>query len=180
MVDATSDGDVSLALIAYDGIVEAEVDEGETGSETLTLEAPFDGPYFVALGSFDARPIDVALESNFPMRTLVDPDDGKVVAAGDTISGYSDYPGDIDSYLIDLAAGDTITVLVSAVLMDPEILIDLPDNALDSLAQDASSGGGLFGTDARLTFTAETDGTYLLVVADDFYGPGGYVLKIDG
>ena len=78
------------------------------------------------------------------------------MAAGATISGYSDYPGDIDYYLINLAAGDTITVLASAVLMDPEIIIDLPDNALDSLASDADSGGGLFGTDAELTFTAET------------------------
>ena len=180
VVDATSDGDVVLAMIASDGIVEAEVDEGETGSETLTFVAPFDGPYFLALGSFDVEPIEVLLESNYPMRRLVDPDDGMAVAAGDTISGYSDYPGDIDSYLIDLAAGDTITVLVSAVLMDPEIFIDLPDNALDSLASDADSGGGLFGTDAELTFTAETDDTYLLVVVDSLYGPGGYVLKIDG
>ncbi len=71
-------------------------------------------------------------------------------------------------------------MLASAVLMDPEIIIDLPDNALDSLAGDADSGGGLFGTDAELTFTAEQDATYLLVVVDSLYGPGGYVLKIDG
>lgn len=179
-VEATSAGDVALTLIASDAYVEAEADEGETGSETLTFEASFDGPYFLTVGSFEAQPIDVALESNFPMRRLIDPDDGKMVEAGATISGYSDYPADIDHYLIDLAAGDTITVLVSAVLMDPEILIDLPDNLLDSLAYDAESGGGLFGTDAELTFTAETDATYLLVVADSLYGPGGYVLTIDG
>ena len=180
VVDATSDGDVALTLIAIDGVVEAEADEGESGSESLTFVALFDGPYFLTLGSYDAEPIDVALESNYPMRRLVDPDDGTVVAAGETVSGYADYPGDIDSYLIDLAAGDTITVLVSAVLMDPEIIIDLPDNPLDSLADDTSSGGGLFGTDAQLTFTAEEDATYLLVVADEFYGPGGYVMTIDG
>ncbi len=180
VVEATSDGDVALALIAADAYVEAEADEGETGSEALTFEALFDGPYFLTLGSFDTRPIEVAIESNLPMRRLVDPDDGAVVTAGDTVSGYADYPGDIDYYLIDLAAGDTIDVLVSAVLMDPMIIIDLPDNPLESLAQDVDSGGGLFGTDARLTFTAETDDTYLLVIVDEFYGPGGYVLKIDG
>ena len=180
VVDATSAGDVALTLIASDGYIEAEADESETGSETLTLEAPFDGPYFLVLGAFEVEPVEVALESNFPMRRLVDPDDGKVVAAGETISGYADYPGDLDHYLIDLAAGDTITVLASAVLMDPEIIIDLPDNALDSLAGDADSGGGLFGTDAELTFTAEQDATYLLVVVDSLYGPGGYVLNIDG
>lgn len=179
-VEGTSAGDVTLTLIASDAYIEAEVDEGETGSETLTFEALFDGPYFLTVRSFEAQPIEVALESNFPMRRLVDPDDGKTVEAGAAISGYSDYPGDIDYYLIDLAAGDTITVLASAVLMDPEIIIDLPDNALDSLASDSDSGGGLFGTDAELTFTAEDDDIYLLVVVDSLYGPGGYVLTIDG
>jgi hypothetical protein len=179
-VEGTSDGDVTLTLIASDAYIEAEVDDGETGSETLTFEALFDGPYFLTVRSFETQPIEVTLESNFPMRRLVDPDDGKTIKAGATISGYSDYPGDIDYYLIDLAAGDTITVLASAVLMDPEIIIDLPDNALDSLASDSDSGGGLFGTDAELTFTAEDDDTYLLVVVDSLYGPGGYVLTIDG
>ena len=178
-VEATSDGDVTLTLIASDAYIEAEVDEGETGSETLTFEALFDGPYFLTVRSFEAQPIDVALDANFSMRRLIDPDDGKMVEAGATIPGYSDYPGDIDYYLIDLAAGDTITVLVSAVLMDPEIFIDLPDNPLDSLANDADSGGGLFGTDAEVTFTAEADATYLLVVVDALYGPGGYVLTIE-
>ncbi len=180
VVDATSDGDVVLALIASDGIIEAEVDDGESGPETLTFVALFDGPYFLALRSFEVEPFEVVLESNFPMRRLVDPDDGTAVAAGETISGYSDYPGDIDYYLIDLTAGDTITVLASAVLMDPEIFIDLASNALDSLASDADSGGGLFGSDAELTFTAETDATYLLVVVDSLYGPGGYVMTIEG
>lgn len=180
VVDAESDGDVILILVAMDGVVEAEADEGESGSESLTFVALFDGPYFLTLGSFNTEPIDVTLESNHPMRRLVDPDDGRVVAAGETISGYAEFPGDIDRYLIDLAAGDTITVLVSSVLMDPEIVIDLPDNAADSLADDTSSGGGLFGADARLTFTAETAATYLLVVIDEWYGPGGYVITVDG
>ncbi|MCJ7781493.1 MAG: hypothetical protein MUQ27_11780 [Acidimicrobiia bacterium] len=37
---------------------------------------------------------------------------------------------------------------------------------------------GLFGTDAGLTFTAETDATHLLVIADGYCGPGGYVMTI--
>ncbi|MDH5372578.1 MAG: hypothetical protein OEX97_06510, partial [Acidimicrobiia bacterium] len=180
LVDATSDGDVALALTAIDGYLEGEADEGLSGTESLVAVAPFDGPYFLTLDSFSTDPIDVALESNYPMRPLDDPDDGTVVHPGETIFGYADYPGDIDYYEIDLADGDSITVSVSAVLMDPEIIIDRPGNTEDFLARDASSGGGLFGTDARLTFTADTDATYFLVIIDEFYGPGGYVMTIDG
>ena len=98
---------------------------------------------------------------------------------GEAIFGYADYPGAIDTYKIDLVAGETITVSMSAVLMDPEIIIVLEGNTDDSLACDNSSGGGLFGIDARLMFTAYADATYFLVVVDEFYGPGGYVLTIE-
>ena len=69
---------------------------------------------------------------------------------------------------------------VSAVLMDPQIIIDLEGNEGEVLAYDDSSGGGLFGTDAEVTFRADTDATYFLVVVDEFYGPGGYVMTIEG
>ena len=179
LVEATSDGDLALALTAIDGYLEGEADADVSGTESLAVVASFDGPYFLTLDSFAPEPIDVTLESNFPMRPLVDPDDGVVVTAGETIFGYADYPGDVDFYEIALAGGDTITVGVSAVLMDPEIIIDLEGNTLDFLARDASSGGGLFGTDARLTFTADADATYFLVIVDEFYGPGGYVMTIE-
>ena len=179
IVDADSAGDAALSLIAIDGVVEAIADEGASGAETLVATAPFDSPYFLTLGSFATEPIEVTVNGNFPLLALLDPDDGTFVEPGESINGYADYPGDVDYYLIDLAAGDTITVFVSAVLMDPELIIDLADNPFDPLAADSDSGGGLFGTDALLTFTAETDATYLLVVADAFFGPGGYVMTID-
>ncbi|MDF1596035.1 MAG: serine protease [Acidimicrobiia bacterium] len=178
-VEATSDGDVYVALTAFDGFLEGEADEGETGTESLTVVAPFDGPYFLTLDSFAPVPIDVTLTSNLPLRPLSDPDDETVVVPGQTVVGYADYPGDIDTYRIDLSAGDRITVTVSAVLMDPEIIIDLEGNEADFLGRDDSSGGGLFGTDARLSFRADTDATYFLVVVDEFYGPGGYVMTIE-
>ncbi len=178
-VEATSSGDIMLTLTAVDGYIEGEADEGLSGTEVLTVVAPFDGPYFLTLDSFEADATEATVESNFPLHPVEDPDDGTTVAAGTTVFGYADYPGDVDTYLIELSAGETITVTVSAVLMDPEIIIDLVGNTEDFLGYDQSSGGGLFGTDARLTFSADSDATYLLVVADEFYGPGGYVMTID-
>ena len=178
-VEATSDGDVYVALVALDGFLEGEADEGITGTESLTVVAPFDGPYFLTLDSLEPVPIDVTLMSNLPLRPLSDPDDETVVFPGQTVYGYADYPGDVDTYLIDLSAGERITVSVSAVLMDPEIIIDLEGNESDFLGRDDSSGGGLFGTDAELSFRADTDATYFLVVLDEFFGPGGYVMTIE-
>jgi S1-C subfamily serine protease len=179
LIDATSDGDVALTLTAIDGLIEGEADEVVSGKESLAVVAPFDGPYYLVLTSYSVEPVAVELESSHPLRSFVDPDDGVSVTAGETRFGYAEYPGDIDSYLIDLAAGETITISVSAVIVDPDILIDRPGNVDDVLAYDESSGGGLFGTDALLTFTAETEGTYYLVVSDYFLGPGGYVMTID-
>lgn len=178
-VEATSEGDIYLALTAFDGFLEGDADETDSGTETMTVIAPFDGPYFLTLNSYEPAPIEVSLTSSIPMSPLEDPDDGRVVFPGETIYGYADYPGDIDTYLMDLAAGDRIVVAVNAVLMDPEIIVDLEGNENDFLARDSSSGGGLFGTDARVTFRADVDATYFLVVVDEYFGPGGYVMTIE-
>jgi hypothetical protein len=178
-VEATSEGDASIVLIASDGFTEAVADEHASGTETLTAVAPFPGPYFVAVGSFAFEPITVDVSSNLPMREFTDPDDGSVLTAGDTYYGYAEFPGDRDYFLIDLAAGETVTVFASALLMDPDIVIDRADNPDDALAFDATSGGGLFGTDALVEFTADEDATYLIALIDAFFGPGGYVMTLD-
>ncbi|MFW2340737.1 MAG: trypsin-like peptidase domain-containing protein [Acidimicrobiia bacterium] len=180
LVEATSAGDVALALTAIDGYLEGEADTDDSDTESMAVVAPFDGPYFLTLDSFAPTPVDAVMIANFPLRPLIDPDDETRVFTGDVIYGYADYPGDVDTYLIDLEAGDRISVSVSAVLMDPQIIIDLEGNEGDFLAYDDSSGGGLFGTDAEVTFRADTDATYFLVVIDEFYGPGGYVMTIEG
>ena len=179
LVEATSAGDVALTLTAIDGYLEGSADEDASGTESLAVVASFDGPYFLTLDSFAPEPIDVEMTSNFPIRPLIDPDDGTIVFPGEVVHGYADYPGDVDTYLIDLEAGDRISVSVSAVLMDPQIIIDLEGNEGDFLAYDDNSGGGLFGTDAEVTFRADTDATYFLVVVDGYFGPGGYVMAID-
>lgn len=179
LVEATSVGDVALSLIAIDGYLEGSADEDVSGTESLAAVASFDGPYFLTLDSFAPEPIDVEVTGNFPIRPLIDPDDETVVFPGDVVYGYADYPGDIDTYLIDLTAGDRISVSVSAVLMDPQIIIDLEGNEADFLAYDDNSGGGLFGTDAEVTFRADIDATYFLVVVDQYFGPGGYVMVIE-
>jgi hypothetical protein len=110
----------------------------------------------------------------------MDPDDGRLLERGTTITGNADYPGDFDWYRIDLAVGETVTVEVDAIAFDPSLLIDDPSADGDSDAYHSDSGGGAFGTNPLITFTADVAGRYYVIVADDGEtGPGAYRILID-
>ena len=56
----------------------------------------------------------VTLKSVGPLIQRDDPDDGRQLRIGDTVAGAIDTPGDIDRYTIDLAAGESIAIRLSA------------------------------------------------------------------
>ena len=90
-MEATSAGDVALALTAIDGYLEGEADADESDTESMAVVVPFDGPYFLTLDSFAPTPVDAVMTANFPLRPLVDPDDETTVFLGDVVYGYADY-----------------------------------------------------------------------------------------
>ena len=53
---------------------------------------------------------EVKLRSNFPLRPLHDPDDGKAISVGDTIVGNADFPGDWDWFRIGLTEGEVVLI----------------------------------------------------------------------
>ena len=53
---------------------------------------------------------EVKLRSNFPLRLLHDPDDGKAISVGDTIVGNADFPGDWDWFRIGLTEGEVVLI----------------------------------------------------------------------
>ncbi len=74
-----------------------------------------------------------------------------------------------------------MTIEVDTVTVDPSVYIDSLDNPSQyPLAFDYDSGGGPFGSNARLVYTAKEAGTYLVMVTDDGYtGPGAYLLTLE-
>jgi hypothetical protein len=180
-VEARTTADAILGVIAADGVVEVIADDtAGPGSETITFTMDLPLPYLLVVSALTYEPAVIDLESDATLVPWVDPDDGLLLQPGDERTGNFDYPGDNDWYEIDLAAGQSVTVLVRSILAAPELVIDLAENELEPLAFDAGSGGGLFGTDSRIEFTAPETRRYLLGVQDtSIIGPGGYLLTVD-
>lgn len=171
--------DAGIAAIAPDGFIEAASSEPGDFQEigfTINLAAA----HFLEVRSFSVGTQDITIRSSVPMIPYVDEDDGRRIEVGETLAGSIDYPGEFDWYVVDLLNGQAVTIEVDSVAFDPSLTVDTADNVGDALAFDADRGGGLFGWNPRVTFTARESGEHLIVVEDlDFTGPGAYFLSIE-
>jgi len=177
--DATSDADMSLTLSTIDGIEIAAADETTEGEERIEDLVSYTGPYMLRVENLSGAG-QAQLGSNIKLTPWPDPDDGRTLTRNSTISGNVDYPGDYDWYLVDLGKGQAITIDVDAITFDPVLMIDGPDGLGYLEAFDDDSGGGLFGSNPRIVFTAREAGTFFVVVGDNnASGPGAYRLTVD-
>ncbi len=153
---------------------------GSEASDQFTIGV--NGPHYLLLipATRKARSISVAVESNVSLVRHPEFTQGPLVKVGETRYGVIDFPDDVDIYRLVLSEGETVNVHVSGLMVDPILAIDLLDKPLpeEALLGDDNSGGGVFGTDAELTFRAPRRGTYALIVTDLSGDVGGYVLTI--
>jgi S1-C subfamily serine protease len=161
-------------------------DETGSGQEKDSFTVELDAPYFLVVGPVDdpdGAVIDV--RGSRRLHPFVDPDDHSPIKVGSQITGQIDYAGDVDVFRLQLAALDEVTLTVDSVAIDPYISIERlgavssNDGISDGISDD-DSGGGLFGVNASLVFTAPRKGEYLVVVEDSSqYDVGGYVLHVE-
>jgi S1-C subfamily serine protease len=183
-VSVRAEGDLDLFLAVTDIYGEYAVlaDEGQDGSEAGAFAADVDAPYFVIAGPMeDPQPNDeIALRASQRLRAFEDADDGRPVRAGETVTAQIDYPGDSDIFRLDLRAGNTVRVRVDSLLMDPYLTVDFADAGPDDRVHDDDRGGGMFGMNAEVVYTAPRDAEYWLVI-EDSYGAetGGYLLTVE-
>jgi S1-C subfamily serine protease len=178
-VEASSPGDVSLAVVSADGFVELFVDDSQTETESGSFEVVVDAPHVIAVSVASTGRTAATLKSDVPFRTFIDPDHGRHLSPGETITANIDYPTDVDYFLLELIAGQTVSVEVDSMNFDAELVIDLADNTNEVLASDDDSGGGVMGWDPLVTFTAGESATYLIGVFDQSgVGPAGYFLRV--
>lgn len=177
--------EIEISLDSEDHIVDLtdaigfSLSESEELTSSIRATTEYTEPHFVYVAATTAGPSTVEVTSSVPLGRWTDPDDDRTVAPGDMVRAVLDISGELDVYRIELAAGDTITAAVDG-LLDAVIWIDRPGNPGDSLAFDDDSGGGLYGTNARVRFTAEAEGEYLIIVSDALFEPGiGYVLTVE-
>jgi len=179
-VGITSPNDAVLDVFdAYGGFL-GTTDETESGREGVTFEIDIDIPFVVIASQLNIGLGDFEITASPGVAVQTDPDDGRLLQRGRTYVGNMDYPADLDMFEISLGAGETVTIRVESLNFDPNLIIDSPDNFEEELAYDDNSAGGLFGTDAELTFTAPSENRYLVSVADaNLSEVGGYFLVVD-
>jgi hypothetical protein len=177
--EASSDADVSLTFSTIDGLEIASADETLEGEERIDDLIAYGGPHVLRVENLSGSG-EVRLRSNVDLTLWPDPDDGRVLVRDATITGNADYPGDFDWYRVDLGKGQAITIDVDAIAFDPVLMVDAPDGLGYVQAIDDDSGGGLFGTNPRIVFTAREAGAFFVIVGDAAAtGPGAYRLSVD-
>lgn len=180
-ISTNGGADTAIEIMTIDGFPLAYADENTGGGETAVAQTSLLGPHLAVVTTFGAGEISELVVGSEALIPWDDPDDGLILEKPDKIYGNIDFPGDVDWYWLDLGDGQAITVEVDTVTVDPAIYIDSLDNPSEfTLAYDDDSGGGPFGTNPRLVFTAEEFGSYLIIVSDSLRtGPGAYVLTVE-
>jgi len=90
-----------------------------------------------------------------------------------------DTSNDVDHYELTLKKDEIVQITVDALEVDPELTLSYRSSSLEEVVRDDDSGGGIFGSNAQLTYKAPADDTYTLVVRNYDYGSvGSYFLTV--
>ena len=156
------------------------VDDNESGVESGSLTIEYHEPHIVVVTQYIEFPGDFTISGNDTMLVPInDPDDGMAIAPGRTVFGSIDYPGDTDVFVIDLHEGQKVAISVQSVRIDAYVIVDFVGAVPEQWNDDDDSGGGMFGLDAHLVFTAERSRRFLVVVSDALdRDVGGYILLV--
>ncbi len=179
-ISINSENDVNFTVVNPRRTKVLSVDSRKTGAESGSFKVGYDGPYFLTVGQSTKGPARVNLNSSVAISLYKDVDDGQSVSAGQTVTGAVEFPADQDYFIIDMVEGDSIDILVEAVLMDPYVVVHwLSGSYPEQWIADDDSGVGVFGWDAKLTFEAPHSGNFYILVRDVFDNRvGGYVLSV--
>lgn len=176
-LDGVSDGAFSIGDVFGNFLISE--DEGATGAESGSATTELDALYFLLTEQFTEGIGDFRVSSNRELIPFEDVDDGVVVTVSQTVLASMDYPGDVDYFVIDLEADDIVVISVDSLNFDPFLVVDFPGATGEQVASDNNSGGGIFGLNPELTFTAPKNGSYFIVVEDaNLMGVGGYFLSV--
>ena len=95
----------------------------------------------MATGEFSSFDIS----SSIRLKSLNDPDDGQIVAVGETVVGSLDHPLDWDWYSISLNEGQTVRITTDSINVDTILYVDFPKSRNNQVVSDDDGGGGLRG-----------------------------------
>ena len=178
-IKSISDGVFTIYDLAGDEVLPT-VDDRERGAEFGSVTLEQDAPHLLVVRQNTEFPGDFTLTSNnVDLVPINDPEDGQHVVIGQTIVGSLDYSGDSDFFIIDMPDSQSVDIVVESVLIDPYLIVDFVGALREQIVSDDDSGGGTFGLNPHIIYTAERSRKYLIVVADSTERQyGGYILRV--
>ena len=162
-------------------------DVGRSPNSRVYFTAEDAGTYYVAAGGYGKTDGTYTLSVRDVTDTITDDYEAGtettgVVAVGGSARGEIEMGGDHDWFAVQLAAGKSYAVDIEAhstrsgSLGDP-YLRGIHDADGNRIAYTANDDGG-WGTDSRVTFTAEDAGTYYVAASAQGAGEGTYKLSV--
>jgi hypothetical protein len=151
---------------------------GPAAPDTWRFHVPADEWAVVRVGTAANTAADVPFSATTPIRTYVDQDGNQPIAIGGRVLGAIDTLETNDTYLIDLAAGQHVSISASSPQGDVLFGVVAPGQKVTDGAFTDDSGLGLYGVDAHTIYTAPAAGTYRIVVATNDYVATGYALEV--
>ena len=122
---------------------------------------------------------EVRLRSNFPLRPLHDPDDGKTISVGDTIVGSADFPLDNDWFRIGLTEGEDVLISgesVASYSYGMSMGVDFPGSRETQKVLRRGEGGGIqSANDFSIVYRAPHTGDFFIEVSAN----AGYYLTVE-
>ncbi len=179
--DIEVSGDAGAGMAVYDslGTELVFVDEIGTSGESASLGIEHDEPHTVVIWHSSETPSSYVVETSSAVAPIDDPDDASLLMIGETAHGSIDYPGDTDHYLVLMDEGESLKLTVTAALIDPFLTVDFHGAAEYEVIVDDDSGGGLFGVDSQIVYSAPHTGSYFVVIHDLSLQVGGYVVSVE-
>jgi hypothetical protein len=180
-VDSSEPGplaDPLLTLLDENGQQIAQDDDGGAGLNSyLAFTSATGGRYYLAVsgyagvtGRYFIRAVDTEVPGNINSDEYLD-------GAGDDRINRIEIPGDVDAYHVELEAGVRYTIDVRGHGDSPlgDAFLAVLDSNGERVASDDDAGAGM---DARLRFTPQTSGSYILQASGLGGSIGGYQIQI--
>ena len=153
---------------------------GFVGVEQGTVDLLTSGIHFMQVEMMSRDSSDFALSTSVRLRPFNDPDDGKVIAVGETITGSIDHLSDWDWYSIRLTEGETVKILTDSFNVGTVVYVDFPGARSNQVAYASESDSGQSETGSEVVYRAPHAGEYFLAIikteVDSF---GGYYLSVE-
>ncbi|MCB0157117.1 MAG: trypsin-like peptidase domain-containing protein [Caldilineaceae bacterium] len=163
-----------------DVVALSEFADPEAQQADVHFRAESAAPHIVEIFQVSTNDNDFDLHSSHMLSPMPDPDDRRELGRASHWIGAIDTPYDIDSFSVFLEEGDSVEIIADSLMVDTALSLTFYSGVLAERIEDDDSGGGVFGRNAKLVYTAPMSGIYDLWVYGQAagYEMGNYVLTV--